>query len=119
MMVDMHGRVCDGVDNDCDGSTGETAEGGTCQISDIGLEDANVMFTGSTASDVAGSAVHLLPDIDGDGVADVAIGAPYEDTGGSAAGAVYVPPAWTLDWIARNLGFGQYQQLYGLWRRSI
>ena len=40
------------------------------------------------ASDLFGSSVASLGDLDGDGVTDVAVGASWDDDGNSAAGAV-------------------------------
>jgi len=40
--------------------------------------------------DYFGSSVTSLGDLDGDGVADLAVGAPSDDTGGSSRGAVHV-----------------------------
>ena len=43
-----------------------------------------------TASDKFGSSVASLGDLDGDGVTDLAVAAPGDDTGGSSRGAVHV-----------------------------
>ena len=42
------------------------------------------------ATDFFGSSVATLGDLDGDGVSDLVVGAPYDDTGGTWRGAVYV-----------------------------
>jgi|GEM_PF-4089127 len=41
-------------------------------------------------SDIFGSSVAALGDLDGDGVSDLAAGAQFDDDGGSARGAVWV-----------------------------
>ena len=51
--------------------------------------DADAVFSGENSSDYAGEAV-AFGDVDGDVYDEVIIGAPYEDKGGSGAGAVYV-----------------------------
>jgi hypothetical protein len=51
---------------------------------------ASAVFTGVAAGDQAGTGL-ALPDFDGDGIRDIAIGAPTADPGGRLnAGAVYV-----------------------------
>ncbi len=48
-------------------------------------------FTGALANrDEFGSAIAAIPDIDGDGRGDLAIGAPLSDDGGDSRGAVWV-----------------------------
>lgn len=49
-----------------------------------------LVIAGLSAGDQFGHAVASLGDIDGDGVADLAVGAPGDDTGGTNRGAVYV-----------------------------
>ena len=47
-------------------------------------------FAGPAYRDWAGRSVSFAGDIDGDGAAEIAIGAPGDDTGGGDAGAVYL-----------------------------
>ena len=54
------------------------------------LADADVKLAGENAGDHAGWSVTSDGDLNGDGSDDIAVGAESEDTGGSAAGAVYV-----------------------------
>lgn len=54
------------------------------------LDDARLILTGAVASDWAGYSVAALGDATGDGVDDVLVGAPYEDSAGSKSGAAYV-----------------------------
>jgi hypothetical protein len=91
-------EICnDGADNDCDGTTGTTDSGGICELEDMSLSDAHLIVTGVAASDVAGSSLAWLGDVDGDGTDDFAVGAPYEDTAASAAGSTYIMTSLTLD----------------------
>ena len=55
---------------------------------DLGAADALLM--GEAAADAVGTAVDSAGDVDGDGLADLLIGAPYEDSNGSSAGVVYL-----------------------------
>jgi hypothetical protein len=57
---------------------------------DVGLASADAIFTGEAADDNAGSAVAETGDVDGDGLADLLIGAYGNDDGGSGAGAAYL-----------------------------
>jgi hypothetical protein len=50
----------------------------------------NVTLTGESGGDKFGHSVSELGDIDNDDIDDVAVGAPFNDNGGSNAGAVYV-----------------------------
>jgi hypothetical protein len=51
---------------------------------------ASVRLYGGAASDAFGTAVAAIGDTDADGYPELAVGAPGQDTAGSAAGAVYV-----------------------------
>ena len=55
---------------------------------DLGVADAKLV--GETANDFAGFSVSGAGDVDGDGKADLLVGAYGEDSGGAFAGAVYL-----------------------------
>lgn len=55
------------------------------------ISDTVGNFTGTLDStDHFGTSVTNLGDLDGDGIADLAVGAQYDDDGGGARGAIYV-----------------------------
>jgi hypothetical protein len=84
-------EVChDGLDNDCDGTSNGCGLGGTADLS-----TANAQLRGDNGSDFAGTAVAGAGDLDGDGLADLLVGAFGVDDGGSGAGAVYAVPGPT------------------------
>ncbi len=77
----------DGVDNDCDGSSLE------CSLSGLyPLSNAAASWSGAAAGDYAGTTLAGAGDLDGDGSADLLIGSPGNDDGGTDAGAVYFVP---------------------------
>jgi hypothetical protein len=47
-------------------------------------------FVGTSTGSQSGHTVALLGDVNGDGAPDIAIGSPFDDSGGARAGAVYV-----------------------------
>ena len=49
-----------------------------------------IFFIGENANDEAGRAISGAGDVDGDGIPDILIGAPYNDDGGSDAGKAYL-----------------------------
>ncbi|MED5372118.1 MAG: MopE-related protein [Myxococcota bacterium] len=51
---------------------------------------ADAMVIGENSSDYLGGEVAALGDVDGDGLADFAVGADGEDSGGSSAGTAYI-----------------------------
>ncbi|MBU0704918.1 MAG: FG-GAP repeat protein, partial [Chloroflexi bacterium] len=57
---------------------------------EVKLSDANAKFLGVAAGDSAGASVSGAGDVDGDGAADMLIGANSEGSGGNAAGAAYL-----------------------------
>ncbi len=57
---------------------------------EVSLANADLVVYGANAGDKAGRTVIGGEDLDGDGVPDVTIGAPNEDSSGSASGAAYV-----------------------------
>ena len=74
----------------------------------IDVSSADAVFTGQAAHDNAGSAVGAAGDVNGDGWADILIGAYGESTGGADAGAVYLfhgPQGGFVDlgWAAAKL----------------
>jgi hypothetical protein len=54
------------------------------------LSSADYVFVGEVAGDNAGHSVASAGDVDGDGLDDLLLGAPYNDDGGSYAGKVYL-----------------------------
>ncbi|WP_440008123.1 integrin alpha [Halomicrococcus sp. SG-WS-1] len=63
----------------------------------VDLGDANATLTGANEGDEAGFAVASGGDLDGDGTADVVVGAPYVDDEARDAGAAYVVYGGDLD----------------------
>lgn len=79
-------EVCaDGSDNDCDGSAGTCSYLGEVDLS----ASSSMTLEGVTASDYAGTTI-AAADVTGDSLDDILVGAPAEDSGGSAAGMLYV-----------------------------
>ena len=56
----------------------------------LDLSQSDIKLLGTSASDNAGRAVAGAGDVDGDGFADLLVGANGVDDGGSSAGAVYL-----------------------------
>ena len=80
-------EICgDGLDNDCDAST----DAACAPSGGYAAADAGFVALGELAADEAGTSVVFLGDADGDGLDDLAIGAPKSDDYAGDAGTVYV-----------------------------
>jgi rubrerythrin len=89
----------DGFDDVIIGAPGNNSDCGVVYIffgnssinSLINVADANMIMLGESIGDKFGFSVHHAGDVNGDGVSDVIVGAPYHDNGAKTyAGAVYV-----------------------------
>ena len=69
---------------------------------DLSLADADSRFTGESSGDYAGSDVAAAGDLNGDGLADFLIGAPYSDLGGLGSGAAYLILGSVQGWPATS-----------------
>lgn len=63
---------------------------GSSSLSSLVLSGSDVRFFGESSSDYSGKAISGGGDFNGDGYDDILIGAPYDDDGGSSAGAAYL-----------------------------
>ncbi len=83
-------EICDDeVVNDCEGDEASaTAECGLGGV--LSLSGADLKLVAEAAGDRAGSHVAGAGDVDGDGLDDLLVGAPYEDSGAPYAGAAYL-----------------------------
>ena len=95
------------------GTTVNTA-GFNRQVIDLTSLSASGGFIiqGDTAGDQAGFSVASAGDVNGDGFADLIVGAPYGDDGGNAAGEAYVV-------FGKSTGFGTAVVLGGVSRQVI
>ena len=77
-------------DGDCDGN-----------ISTHSLSDADHSFLGENDADWAGIAIAGPGDVDGDGLADLLVGAAFQDEGGEDAGKAYLFLACALPHVCQ------------------
>jgi hypothetical protein len=64
--------------------------GSASGISGMSFASADAIFEGEKAGDNAGTSVANAGDVNGDGYADIIVGARWDDAGGSNAGATYL-----------------------------
>ncbi len=86
------------------------AEGGDIPLTDVAQGIGGFRIGGELGNDWAGGVISFAPDMNGDGLPELLIGALGNDAGGSNAGAAYVVfggsdgLATSLDWAANALG---------------
>jgi hypothetical protein len=86
----MGGGKC-ALTNDNSGNSGNSGNATARVDSEQKISDTAGGFNGSLdAGDQFGSAVVSIGDLEGDGVTDLAVGAPYTDGGGTDRGAVWI-----------------------------
>ncbi|MCB9761218.1 MAG: FG-GAP repeat protein [Alphaproteobacteria bacterium] len=84
-------EVCgDGVINDCANEDPIAAHDTCALLGDRVLSDADALLIGEREEDQAGNAVSAAGDLNGDGQADLVVGAHFEPTGAERAGAAYI-----------------------------
>lgn len=75
-------------------------------VMDFNLTNASASFIGEDTNDLAGDSVSGAGDVNGDGYADILIGAYGDDDGGSSAGHSYLvfgkPSGWTANFELSN-----------------
>ncbi len=75
-------EYCDGVDNDCDGQADPTA----CRP----LDSSDVILVGEDAGHQLGTMVGVAGDLNGDGLAEVVVGAPGAAPAGVESGQAWI-----------------------------
>ena len=79
-------EICnDSLDNDCSGDTTECLRTGQ-----LGLADADRILVGTNGNGQAGYGATIVGDMDGDGLAELAVGEWRADARGTDAGGVYI-----------------------------
>jgi hypothetical protein len=73
-----------------DGTIGVFWDGGPSSPDPLSLDDADVIIHGGTDRELAGYDLALIPDMDGDSLDELLVGAPHNDSGGSRSGVAYL-----------------------------
>ena len=106
--LDLNG---DGVGDLVVGAPGRSNDGGAAYVllgpttisSDLSIADARL--SGQLTGDAAGTALATPGDLDGDGLDDLLIGAPGQDSGATDGGAVYLVLGSSGTWQDLGLAF--------------
>ncbi len=95
-----------------DGMIGVFWDGGPPSSTALLLDDADVILHGGTDRELAGYALAFIPDMDGDSLDELLVGAPHNDSGGSRSGAAYLVAGAELN-TAGTIDLSDMPQLFG------
>lgn len=96
-----------------DGTVAIFWDGGPSSPDPLTVDDADVVLHGGTDRELAGYDVALLGDMDDDGLNELLVGAPHNDSGGARSGAAYLvmgadmSVSGTIDLGDKTMFFGE------------
>ena len=95
-----------------DGAVGLFWDAGAETPSPLTLDHADVLLHGATDRELAGSAMAVVADMDGDALPELLVGAPHNDSGGTRSGTAYLVLGSAMT-ISGTIDLGDHPKFYG------